>query len=86
MEEEIDIFKNQLLEVIKEARKNQKLTDTEFEQLQDTIILENIIRLLYPIGYTLKIIPLSEKQQNIKELFKNYNGKYEHHTLIGKTL
>ena len=77
MESEINIFKNQLLEIIKESRKNQKLTDTEFEQLQDTTILENIIRLLYPIGYTLKIVPLSEKQQNIKELLKNYNGKYE---------
>ena len=77
MESEINIFKNQLLEIIKEARKNQKLTDAEFEQLQNTTILENIIRLLYPIGYTLKIVPLSEKQQNIKELLKNYNVKYE---------
>lgn len=77
MENEINIFKNQLLEIIKEANKNQKLSDTEIEQLQDTNMLENLIKLLYPMGYTLKIVPFSEKQQNIKELFKNYNGKYE---------
>lgn len=58
MEEEIDIFKNQLLEVIKEAKKNQNLSDTEFKQLQDTTIIENIITVLYPIGYTLKIVPV----------------------------
>lgn len=57
MEEEIDIFKNQLLEVIKKAKENQNLSDTEFKHLQDTTIIENIIASLYQIGYTLKIVP-----------------------------
>ena len=43
MENEINIFKNQLLEIIKEANKNQKLSDTEIEQLQDTNMLENLL-------------------------------------------
>ena len=67
MENEINIFKNQLLEIIKEAKKNQKLSDTGLEQLQDTNMLENLIRLLYPMGYTLRVVPLNKNKEAIEQ-------------------
>ena len=67
MENEINIFKNQLLEIIKEAKKNQKLSDTGLEQLQDTNMLENLISLLYPMGYTLRVVPLNKNKEAIEQ-------------------
>lgn len=67
MENEINIFKNQLLEIIKEAKKNQKLSDTGLELLQDTNMLENLIRLLYPMGYTLRVVPSNKNKEAVEQ-------------------
>lgn len=78
-EEEIQ-FEMELIRATVEARKNKKMSQEELSQktgLKQSAIarVENgthsptastLIKILYPLGYTLKIVPIDKKNTNIK--------------------